>query len=194
MIFPSFGVLALLAVGGPVGAPAAAEDDAAPSAQLDRSPRLMHLAAEQGDPFAQYSVGYFYYHGIGVPKDFAQAFRWFRKAAEQGNAEAQNDLGSMYEFGHGVSKDFVEQFDRALANVVEVVRTAGGRAEHVGRFTIYVTDKREYLARAREVGAAYRKHMGRHFPATALVEVSSLVEADAVVEIEATAVLTLEQP
>jgi enamine deaminase RidA (YjgF/YER057c/UK114 family) len=91
--------------------------------------------------------------------------------------------------GHVVSSDFVEQFSQALRNVMDVVREAGGGAEHVGRLTIYVTDKARYLAELRGVGAAYREHMGKHYPAMALVEVAALVEDAALVEIEATAVI-----
>lgn len=81
------------------------------------------------------------------------------------------------------------QFDRALANVLEVVRAAGGAAEHIGRLTIYVTDKHAYLAATKAIGAAYRTHMGKHYPAMALVQVAALLEDRALVEIEATAVL-----
>ncbi len=88
-----------------------------------------------------------------------------------------------------VGDDFAGQFGQALANVIEVVRAAGGRPEHIARFTIFVTDKQEYLAAPKPVGEQYRKHMGRHFPAMALVEVRGLVEPGAKLEIEATAVL-----
>jgi enamine deaminase RidA (YjgF/YER057c/UK114 family) len=81
------------------------------------------------------------------------------------------------------------QFSIALANVMEVVRAAGGTPEHVGRLTIYVTDKRAYLEATKAIGAAYRHHMGKHYPAMALVEVKALLEDRALVEIEATAVL-----
>ena len=84
---------------------------------------------------------------------------------------------------------FVEQFSQALANVLAVVRRAGGRPAHLARLTIYVTDRREYLASTAEVGSAYRALMGRHFPAMALVEVAALLAPGAKVEIEATAVL-----
>lgn len=94
--------------------------------------------------------------------------------------------------GRFASEDLAEQFDRALANVMEVVHAAGGGAEHVGRLTIYVTDKREYLERTKAIGASYRAHMGKHFPAMALVEVAALLEDRAKVEIEATAVLPME--
>lgn len=88
-----------------------------------------------------------------------------------------------------VSNDFAEQFDQALANVMTVVTAAGGTAENVARLVIYVVNKNEYIGRLREVGERYRAHMGRHFPAMALVEVKSLVDDGAKVEIEAIAVL-----
>ena len=81
------------------------------------------------------------------------------------------------------------QFALALANVLDVVRAAGGEAQHVGRLTIYVTDKRAYLDATKAIGAAYREHMGRHYPAMSLVQVAALLEDRALVEIEATAVL-----
>ena len=88
-----------------------------------------------------------------------------------------------------VSADFVEQFDRALANVLAVVSEAGGGPAQVARLLIYVTDKKEYRARTREVGECWRARMGRHFPAMALVEVKGLLEDEAKVEIEAVAVI-----
>jgi enamine deaminase RidA (YjgF/YER057c/UK114 family) len=88
-----------------------------------------------------------------------------------------------------VSADFVEQFDRALANVLTVVQAAGGTPAQIARLTIYVTDKREYRARTREVGERWRAHMGQHYPAMALIEVKSLLADDAQVEIEGIAVL-----
>ena len=88
-----------------------------------------------------------------------------------------------------VSDDFVEQFDRALANVITVVNAARGKAEDVVRLVIYVTNKREYRSRTREVGERYRKHMGKHFPAMVLVEVAGLLDDRAKVEIEGIALL-----
>ena len=88
-----------------------------------------------------------------------------------------------------VGEDFVEQFARALENVVTVVRAAGGEPGQIARLTVYVTDKREYSARSGEIGERWRALVGRHFPAMALVEVKSLLEDGAKVEIEATAVI-----
>ncbi|HEV2705229.1 MAG TPA: RidA family protein [Pyrinomonadaceae bacterium] len=89
-----------------------------------------------------------------------------------------------------VGEDFVEQFERALLNVLTVIREAGGEPDTLARLVIYVTDKREYAARTTEVGARWRALMGRHFPAIALVEVKSLLEDGAKVELEAVAVIT----
>lgn len=91
--------------------------------------------------------------------------------------------------GQVVSEDLAAQFHQALRNVLDVVREAGGEPAHVGRLTIYVTDKRAYLAKTREIGRAYRELMGKHFPAMALVQVADLLEEGAQVEIEATAVI-----
>ncbi len=88
-----------------------------------------------------------------------------------------------------VRDDLVEQFDRALANVIAVVSEAGGTPEQIARLAIYVTDKNEYRARLKEIGARYRARMGKHFPAMVLVEVKSLLEDDAKIEVEAVAVL-----
>ena len=86
--------------------------------------------------------------------------------------------------------DFIGQMEQTLKNIVSVVTSAGGRIEDITRLTWYVVDKREYLARQREVGEAYRKVMGRHFPAMTMVVVAGLIEDDALIEIEATAILT----
>jgi enamine deaminase RidA (YjgF/YER057c/UK114 family) len=88
-----------------------------------------------------------------------------------------------------VSDDLVDQLRQTLENTLAVLREAGAGPEHVARMTWYVTDKREYLARARELGEAYRTLMGRHFPAMAVVEVKALIEDRAKVEIETTAVV-----
>ncbi|MBW1996496.1 MAG: RidA family protein [Deltaproteobacteria bacterium] len=90
--------------------------------------------------------------------------------------------------GRLVSADLVEQFDRALGSVVRVVEEAGGKPEDIAKINLLVVDKDEYRNRAREIGTAYRKHMGRHFPAMTLAEVKGLWD-EAKVEIEAIAIL-----
>jgi enamine deaminase RidA (YjgF/YER057c/UK114 family) len=88
-----------------------------------------------------------------------------------------------------VSDDLVEQFDRALANVIAVVTEAGGRPEQIAHLILYVTGKNEYRARMKEIGERYRARMATHFPAMVLVEVKSLLEDRAQIEIEGIAVL-----
>ena len=85
--------------------------------------------------------------------------------------------------------DFIGQAEQALRNIVSVAEAAGGGVGDIVRLTWYVTDKREYVARQREMGEAYRRVMGRHFPAMTMVVVAGLIEDRALVEIEATAVL-----
>lgn len=92
--------------------------------------------------------------------------------------------------GHVPDLGFVEQFGRALDHVLAVVAEAGGGPTDVGRLTIYVTDLDAYRASLEPLGEAYRARMGSHYPAMALVEVKGLVDPNAVVEIEATAVLS----
>jgi enamine deaminase RidA (YjgF/YER057c/UK114 family) len=86
-------------------------------------------------------------------------------------------------------RSFAGQFRQALENILAVLNEAQGRPEHIVRLTWYVIDKQEYLASLNEVGAAYRELMGRHFPTMAVVQVSGLVEDEARLEIEATAVI-----
>ena len=85
--------------------------------------------------------------------------------------------------------DFAGQVEQTLRNILAIVETAGGSAANIVRLTWFITDKREYLARQREVGQVYRKVFGRHFPAMSVVVVAGLIEDRALVEIEATAVL-----
>jgi enamine deaminase RidA (YjgF/YER057c/UK114 family) len=91
--------------------------------------------------------------------------------------------------GEWKEKGFAGQFRQALQNILDVLAEAGGRPEHLVRLTWYVLDKAEYLAAVKEVGAAYRELMGRHYPAMAVLQVSGLVEDAARLEIEATAVI-----
>jgi enamine deaminase RidA (YjgF/YER057c/UK114 family) len=93
------------------------------------------------------------------------------------------------ETGAFPAADLAGQVRQTLANVIAVVAEAGGGPEHVARMTWYLVDREDYLASVDAIGAAYREVMGRHFPAMAVVEVAGLLEAQAKVEIEATAVV-----
>ena len=86
-------------------------------------------------------------------------------------------------------RDFAGQVRQALSNVVEVLNQAKAKPENIARMTWYVVDKGEYMAAAREIGVVYREIIGRHYPAMTVVEVSGLIEAEARVEIEVTAVV-----
>jgi enamine deaminase RidA (YjgF/YER057c/UK114 family) len=87
------------------------------------------------------------------------------------------------------AKDLAGQTRQTLQNIVEILREAGGRPEHIVRMTWYVTSKADYLADLKGIGEAYRAVMGKHYPAMAMVQVVALMEDEAKVEIEATAVL-----
>ena len=87
------------------------------------------------------------------------------------------------------SDRLAEQARQALRNVVAVLAADGASPSHIVRMTWYVTDKREYLGALKEVGAAWRELMGRHYPAMAVVQVTALMEDAAKVEIETTAVV-----
>ena len=91
--------------------------------------------------------------------------------------------------GEWKERSFAGQFRQALQNILEVLAQAKGRPEHIVRLTWYVLDKQEYLSSVKEVGAAYRELMGKHYPTMAVVQVSGLVEDEARLEIEATAVI-----
>jgi enamine deaminase RidA (YjgF/YER057c/UK114 family) len=93
------------------------------------------------------------------------------------------------EEGKFEATDFAAQARQALRNVVEVLKQAGAKPEHIARMNWYVVDKNEYLAAARDVGSIYREIIGKHYPAMTVVEVSALLEDQARLEIEVTAVL-----
>ncbi|MEI6601669.1 MAG: RidA family protein [Comamonadaceae bacterium] len=85
--------------------------------------------------------------------------------------------------------DLVAQIRQALSNCVAVVAAGGGLPEHIVRMTWYLKDKKEYVARLKEIGAVYREVMGRHYPAMSAVQVADLIEDEAKVEIEVTAII-----
>ena len=91
--------------------------------------------------------------------------------------------------GEWKERTFAGQFRQTIRNILEILEQAKGKPEHIVRLTWYVLDRDEYLASLKEVGAAYRELMGKHYPTMAVVQVSGLVERNARLEIEATAVI-----
>jgi enamine deaminase RidA (YjgF/YER057c/UK114 family) len=91
--------------------------------------------------------------------------------------------------GKWQARDFAGQFRQTLKNILAILAEAKGKPEHIVRLTWYVLDKHEYLNSLKAVGEAYRELMGRHYPTMAVVQVSGLVEDEARLEIEATAVI-----
>jgi enamine deaminase RidA (YjgF/YER057c/UK114 family) len=88
-----------------------------------------------------------------------------------------------------IAEDLVEQFDQACANVIEAVRASGGGPEHLVQLLIYVTDVGAYRSRLEEIGRAYRRHLGKHFPAMALLGTTQLFDPKAAVELVGVAVV-----
>jgi len=88
-----------------------------------------------------------------------------------------------------ISKDFLGQMEQSLKNISAIVNEAGGNITDLTRLTWYVTDKAEYVSNQKKVGEVYRKILGNHFPAMTMVVVSALVEDEALIEIEATAII-----
>jgi len=88
-----------------------------------------------------------------------------------------------------ISKDFLGQMEQTLKNISVIVNEAGGKIIDLTRLTWYVTDKAEYVSNQKKVGEVYRKILGNHFPAMTMVVVSALVEDEALIEIEATAII-----
>jgi enamine deaminase RidA (YjgF/YER057c/UK114 family) len=91
--------------------------------------------------------------------------------------------------GKWEARDFAGQFKQTIKNILSVLGEANGKPEHIVRLTWYVLDKKEYLDSLRQVGLAYRELMGRHYPTMAVVQVGGLIESEARLEIEATAVI-----
>jgi enamine deaminase RidA (YjgF/YER057c/UK114 family) len=88
--------------------------------------------------------------------------------------------------------DLVTQAEQALKNIVAILAEAGAKPEHIVRMTWYLRDKKEYVTRLKEIGAVYREVMGRHYPAMSAVQVADLIEDEAKVEIEVTAVVPVK--
>lgn len=128
-------------------------------------------------------------HTVLQPAEWARAKGYSNGIAARGThvfIAGQIGWGADQKFAH---RQLAPQVKTALENVLRVLKEAGGRAEHIVRLTWYLTSRREYLDQLPEIGAVYREVMGRNFPTMSVVEVSALVEAEAKVEIEATAVV-----
>jgi len=135
---------------------------------------------------------------LGTPRGFAHGLiapaggrLLFVAGQTAGNAALKgprHDNGPRHDGGIAASL-FAQQFDDALARVLAVVRAAGGRPEQIARMTVYVTDIDAYRESRPALRDLWLRHMGSHHPAMALVAVTALVDAQAMVEIEATAVL-----
>jgi enamine deaminase RidA (YjgF/YER057c/UK114 family) len=121
---------------------------------------------------------------LPAPKGFSHAVAAGRGRLVAVAGQVAHDAG-----GEIVGESIEEQFDLAAANVVRALEAAGAQPEHVISLLIFTTDVDEYKDRSREVGAAYRRHFDRHFPATALLGVAALFDPEAKVELVATAVI-----
>ncbi len=119
---------------------------------------------------------------LARPKGYAHGVAASGRLVVTAGHVGWNDRG---EFAPGMAR----QVEQSLRNIVAVLREADAKPEHLVRLTWYVTSRAAYLAESKPIGAAYRKIIGRHYPAMAVVEVSALMEPEALVEIEATAVV-----
>lgn len=128
-------------------------------------------------------------HEILHPASWPKARGYANGVAARGRIVVTGGLIGWDEAQRLAPGDFVAQAAQTLRNVVAVLACGGAGPEHLVRLTWYVTDKRAYLDALPALGAAYREIIGRHFPAMALVQVVALVEDEAMVEIEATAVV-----
>jgi enamine deaminase RidA (YjgF/YER057c/UK114 family) len=128
-------------------------------------------------------------HDILQPEDWAKPIGYSNGVAARGRQiyiGGQIGWNSRCEFE---TDDFVEQVRQTLKNVVAILSEAGAGPEHVTTMTWYFTDKAEYLDNLKDVGRAYRDVMGKNFPAMAAIQVVSLVEDRAKIEIQAIAVV-----
>ncbi|HSK43935.1 MAG TPA: RidA family protein [Candidatus Binatia bacterium] len=123
------------------------------------------------------------------PPDWPQPKGYANGVAAKGSLVFVSGIVGWNAQGEFEALDFVAQVRQALLNIVEILAQANAKPEHIARMTWYVLDKNEYMASAKEMGPAYREIIGRHYPAMTVVEVSGLLEANARVEIEVTAVV-----
>ena len=123
------------------------------------------------------------------PPDWIRPKGYANGVAAKGNMVFLSGMVGWNAQGKFEARDFAGQVRQALSNVVEVLNQTKAKPEHIARMTWYVVDKDEYMAATREIGVVYREIIGRHYPAMTVVEVSGLIEAEARVEIEVTAVV-----
>ena len=123
------------------------------------------------------------------PPDWSRPQGYSNGVATKGNLVFLSGMVGWNAQGVFESNDFTAQVRQALLNIVEILKQANARPEHIARMTWFVLDRNEYLTAAKETGAVYREIIGRHYPAMTVVEVSAFLEAKARVEIEVTAVV-----
>jgi len=130
-------------------------------------------------------------YDIFNPEQLGPAKGWNNAMLAPAGSRVLFIAGQTARGGDGLVPDvgFIEQFERALDNVMAALEAAGGAPENVGRMTVYVTDVQAYRDSLKELGAIWRPRMGRNFPAMALLGITELVDANAMVEIETTAVI-----
>lgn len=122
------------------------------------------------------------------PRDWPQPRGYSNGMMARGTFLVTGGLVGWDTQGH-FADDFIAQISQTLRNIVAVLEAGGAKPEHIVRMTWYVTDMDAYRNNLRAIGAAYREIIGRHFPAMALVQVVSLVEPKAMIEIETTAII-----
>ena len=128
-------------------------------------------------------------HTILQPEGWAKPSGYANGVAARGRTVFVGGQVGWTGQGKFETDDFVGQVRQTLANIVAILAEAGAGPEHITSMTWYFTDKAEYLANLRPIGAVYREVMGSHYPAMAAVQVVALIEDRAKVEIQATAVV-----
>ncbi len=123
------------------------------------------------------------------PPNWPRPIGYSNGVATKGNLVFLSGIVGWNAQGEFESGGFTAQVRQALLNIVEILKQANAKPEHIARMTWYVLDKNEYMAAAKEMGAVYREIIGRHYPAMTVVEVSGFLEVKARVEIEVTAVV-----
>jgi enamine deaminase RidA (YjgF/YER057c/UK114 family) len=122
---------------------------------------------------------------LGPPSGFSHAMVGTGRVVFLAGQTALDEAGVI------VGDTVVEQFERALTSLLTALRAAGGEPEHLASLTIYIVDMEDYKARSREIGAVWKRPLGRHYPAVAGIGVSRLWDAEALVEVQGLALLPL---